>query len=129
MGWRGNRASGGVYRALRHHGGDGRLLHLDLDVVRDLQRRVMVADPGDPAEEPADGDDLVAHRKRRDQLAVRLLALLLRTDQQEIERTEHHEKHNHEAEWVALCGSDLGVGDAGEEIHVDPAYEPGGDTS
>src|SRR6185437_13495238 len=85
----GSRGSGRLDRALGHDGRDGALLYPDLHVVRDFEGEEMLADVFHAAQD-AGGDHLVALGQVGDHLALFLLALRLRADEEEIERRDHH---------------------------------------
>src|SRR5699024_1470916 len=75
-------------------GGHGPLGELDADLVgADLDDNILILHLDDIADHAADGGDIVAHLQAAAHIVHGLLLLVLGTNQEEIEHSDHNEKH------------------------------------
>ena len=107
--------------------GDRVALDLDLHAIRDLDREELLARFGDPAEDAAGDDDLVADAERRDHGLVLLRPLRLRPDQQEVEHDENQHQRQHLQQRIGLrTAGRLGMGARDQPVHQEtPVVGPG----
>src|SRR5437868_90366 len=118
-----------LQRALGHELSDLDLLNLDAHPVGHLERDEGVADIGDPAEEAAARDYFVPGGELRHQRLMLAGALLLRTDQHEIEQGDERHHQQHELQLAAGGGRGRlrpGVRDQGIHGLGSPAVKKGG---
>src|SRR5438876_1122625 len=120
-----------LQRALGHELSDLDLLNLDAHPVGHLERDEGVADIGDPAEEAAARDHFVPGGELRHQRLMLAGALLLRTDQHEIEQGDERHHQQHELQLAAGGGRGRlrpgvrdqgihGLGSPGTQVHECP---------
>ncbi|CRI64227.1 hypothetical protein THIOKS11820016 [Thiocapsa sp. KS1] len=106
--------------SLRHDGLDRAAADLHMDPLGDIEQHEVVAQVGDASGHAADGHHLVALRQGLDHLAMLLLALGLRADQQKVE--DHRKQHQREQgqEGVAGSGRCIALGECigDQEAHI-----------